>query len=389
MVICVLLFVISAFTAFYAMVGYPIVLLLIDKLKKPQKHSKDYGYEPTISYMITAHNEEEIIQKKLENSIEIDYPKEKIEILVVLDNCTDNTEIVVDNFIYRHPEYKIRKYHAVKHLGKLNAQNEAQKTIKSELIVMTDANTMVKKNAIRELAASFTSDDIAYVCGKLSYINQEDNLTGDSESTYWNLELKIRDIESRLKKIENGNGALYACKNKAYVDFEPIRCHDSAMPYYFAMHGKRAIFNPEAIAEERPGQSNNDEFDRKVRMNREFIHLPARDLKTINIFKYGWFSFIYFGHKTCRHNLWLAHLIALLSSVVMAVLKIKIGIVLVILQLLFFIVTLCQIKVSVKNRFIRMAGYYGMTVLAQFVAIYKGITGQSKPTWEKVDSTRQ
>lgn len=388
MVVWYVLFAISAFVAAYAMVGYPIVLTVIDKCFHPKKHEKDFTYQPTVTYMITAHNEEEVIETKLKNALELDYPVDKFEILVVSDNSTDGTNDIITSFIEQHPGRNMRVYYSVNHMGKLNAQNEAHKTVSNEILVMTDANTMLKKDAIKELVACFTSDDIAYVCGKLVYTNAEENLTSDSESTYWNLELRMRDIESRLQTIANGNGALYACRTSDYVDFDPIRCHDSAMPYYYAMNGRRAIFNPDAVAMEKAGESNEDEFNRKVRMNREYVQLPLRDIKTINVFKHKWFSFIYFGHKTCRHELWLAHLIALISSAVLAWMGSLFGLVTLILQIIAIIMVLLQMKNSVKNRLVRMVGYYGMTVLAQYVALYKGITGQSKPTWEKVDSTR-
>lgn len=388
MILLYVIFGISVFIVFYAMVGYPILLILLDKIKKLPKHKKNLDYEPTVTYMITAHNEEKIIEKKLQNSLELDYPKEKLEILVVSDNSTDNTNQIIEKFKEEHPDDNIRIYYSVKHMGKLNAQNEAHKTVNSEILVMTDANSMTDKNAIKELVSFFTGPEVAYVCGKLAYVKSEENLTSDSESTYWNLELKVRDIESRLQTIANGNGALYAVRTKDYVDFEPIRCHDSAMPYYYAMHGRKAIFNPDAVTYEKTSGNNQDEFNRKVRMNREYVQLLGRDLKTINVFKHKWFSFIYFGHKTCRHQLWFAHLLAFIASLILAINCDVFGIVTLVGQILFAIITLMQLKNGKKNKLIRMIGYYGLTVLAQVVAMYKGLTGQTKPTWEKVDSSR-
>lgn len=388
MIFLYVIFFVAVFVVFYAMVGYPILLILIDKIKKPPKHLKNNEYEPTVTYMITAHNEEKIIEKKLLNSLELDYPKNKLEILIVSDNSTDSTNEIIEKFKEEHADENIRIYYSVNHLGKLNAQNEAHRTVSSEILVMTDANSMTDRRAIRELVSYFTSPDIAYVCGKLAYVKSEENVTSDSESTYWNMELKVRDIESRLQTIANGNGALYAVRTEDYVDFEPIRCHDSAMPYYYAMNGRKAIFNPMAITYEKTSGNNQDEFNRKVRMNREYAQLLGRDLKTINVFKYGWFSFIYFGHKTCRHQLWSSHLVAFIISFIMAIKGSLFGIVALIGQIIFLIITLLQLKKGAQNKIIRMIGYYGLTVLAQAVAMYKGVTGQSKPTWEKVDSSR-
>lgn len=386
--ICVIIWLISAFFIFFAMAGYPCLLILLDKTLKFKQNKRISGFEPTVSYLISAHNEQEIIQEKLINALNIDYPRNKFEIIAILDNCTDNTESIVEKFILEHPEANIRINKSKLHLGKLNAQNETVKTVSSEMLVMTDANSMFKPNAVKELMSYFTGDDVAYVCGKLAYVNPNNSLTTDSESTYWNLELRVRDIESRIKTIANGNGAIYACRTRDYVDFSPMNCHDSIMPYYFGLNKKRALFNPSAVAEEKAGQENKDEFSRKVRMNREYVSLPKRDIKTINVFKYGKFSLIYFGHKICRHLLWFNHLLAFLCSLVLTIMGSVFGYITLLPQLLLISFTVLQFKFEINNKLFRMLGYYGMTILAQYVAIYKGLKGDFKPTWEKVESTR-
>ena len=214
MIIPIILGAICAFVIVYAMVGYPIVLKLLDKILKPSEHKQDLTYEPTVSYMIVAHNEEKVIADKLINATEVDYPFDKFQIIVASDNSTDKTNEIVSNFITEHPELSITLYCSKEHKGKTNAQNEAQKIASGEILVMTDANTMLKPDAIRELVSYFTSEDIAYVSGKLEYSNSLDNATSASESTYWDLDLTMRDIESRIKTITAGNGALYACRNK-------------------------------------------------------------------------------------------------------------------------------------------------------------------------------
>lgn len=132
---------------------------------------------------------------------------------------------------------------------------------------MTDANSMFKEDAVAELVSSFVSDEIAYVTGRLSYY-QNDFVSSSSEETYWEGDLQQRMIESGLHSVTAGNGAIYACRNSLYHDFEPIRCHDSAMPRYYAKKGLRSIYNEDAIAFEKAGETDNDEFKRKVRMNR-------------------------------------------------------------------------------------------------------------------------
>ena len=253
---------------------------------------------------------------------------------------------------------------------------------------MTDANSILKEDSIRSLVASFSDDKIAYVCGKLVYVNKGETNTADSESAYWNLDLKMRDIESRIFCITAGNGAIYACRNTLYYDFPPIECHDSAMPTHYIANGNISLFNPSAIAYEKAGEVDADEFKRKVRMNRSLINAYKLSFKFMNLPKYGWFSLFYFGHRTCRYFLWLFHILAFVSTIWMFFLGSSFGLVLTILQIIIIFITIYQIGIGFSNKVLRMSGYYGMTIAAQYVAIWKSITGQSKATWEKAESTR-
>ncbi len=378
----------SALFVFYAMVGYPILLILINKIFRPKKIEKDYSYEPKVSYMIVAHNEEKCIFNKLENILSFDYPLDKIQVLVASDFCTDNTDMIVQEFINEHPELCIVLNKSKEHKGKTNAQNETQKLATGEILIMTDANSIFEKKAIRELVVCFSKKDISYVCGQLRYSNTE-NVTASSESTYWNLDLKMRDIESRFQTITAGNGSIYAVRNSEYIDVNPIRCHDSEFPYIYALKKNRALTNPDAISFEKAGEDNKDEFKRKVRMSRTILDIFKRMWKPLNVFKYKWFSLFYFGHRTTRYLLWFNHLLFFVASIVFTVLCHHIvGGILVGLQLLFFLLGIVSIKYKFKFKLVRLIGYYSMTVLAQFVAACKQLAGKSKPVWEKAESTR-
>ena len=388
MIAFLVVFFLSAFVVAYAMVGYPLLLKFLDKILRPRPIERATGYEPTVTYMIVAHNEETVIEKKLENAIQLDYPEEKIQILVASDNSTDKTNTIVESFIATHPDRNIVLYCSQEHKGKTNAQNEAQKKATGEILVLTDANTILHLDAIRQLVSSFSNEDIVYVSGKLEYSNADDNLTSNSESTYWDMDLSMRDTESRIWTITAGNGALYACRNNLYIDFEPISCHDSIMPYTYSKQGKRAIFNPNAVAVEKAGETNEDEYKRKVRMNRDLFDMLSWGFSVLNPFKYGWFSVFYFGHRTCRYLLWAAHILLLLSSLALAISGLTAFWSVFGLQVAFFIIAGIALKTRIDTPIIRMMGYYGMTVFAQVNAVWNIMTGKAKPTWEKAESTR-
>lgn len=388
MLYVIILMGISCFVIFYAMIGYPITLLLIDKISENDSIKKDYNYEPAVTYMIVAHNEEDVIYKKMENALELDYPKEKLQILIASDYSTDKTDAIVEKFANDNQDYDIILYRTLEHKGKTNAQNEAFGISTGEIVVMTDANAILNRNAIRELVASFTSDDIVYVCGRLEYSNIE-NETSESESQYWNLDLKMRDIESRIQTITAGNGSIYAVRKKEYIITPPIRCHDGYLPFQYALKEKRSIFNPDAISYEKAGEDNRDEFKRKVRMNRTILEIFNSAPKVMNPLKYKWFSLFYFGHRTCRYLLWLMHIIFFGASIVLLFLcQSVIAWLIVIAQVIGLGLGIVSINHQLRNKYIRMIGYYSMTVIAQMVAAFKQITGQTKATWEKAESTR-
>ena len=376
MVFIKVVFWICVFVIFWANIGYPISIILLDKILKKKKLPKKLNYEPSVTIMIVAHNEEKVIKEKLENVLNLDYPKEKLEILISSDNSTDATNYIVKEFIDNHKERKIVLYEVKERKGKTNAQNEAAKLVKNEILIMTDANSMLKQNAVKELVSSFYDDTIAYVTGRLCYVNSKDNDTSKAENTYWDLDTKIRDIESRIQTITAGNGALYACKTKEYYDFELIQCHDSSMPLYYALKQKRAIANHEAIAYEKAGENIQDEFKRKVRMNRIILSSILPDIKILNIFKYKWFTFFYLGHRTCRYLLWLMHIVAYITSAILLKQN-YLYLLAFILQTLVYLVAIINMKFKLNSKILNMAYYYCMTIIAQIIGVKNILKGKA------------
>ena len=380
-----ILFWISIFMIFWANIGYPISILILGKIIK-RKNKTIANNEKSISIIITAHNEEKVIQQKLENVISLDYPKEKVEIIVTSDNSTDKTNEIVKEFIKNHPTENIKLYKVKKRMGKTNAQNEAIKIAQNDILIMTDANAIIKNDEIKELVKSF-GENISYVTGKLEYINGDLSETSNSEKQYWDLDTKIRDIESNIQTITAGNGALYACIRKEYYNFKPIQCHDSAMPLYYALKGKRAIANHKAIAYEKAGENTKDEYKRKVRMSRIVLSSILPSIKILNVFKYKWFTYFYLGHRTSRYLLWFNHIMLLITNLVLYN-QGKIYIISLIFQLAVYIIVIIKLLTNVNNKIINIMYYYCMTIFAQIKGVINTIIGKNKPFWEKAESTR-
>lgn len=387
MIILIAFWCLAVFIVFWAMIGYPLSLLVIDRILN-RENTKDYSYEPTVTIMVVAHNEEKVIEEKLQNLMDTDYPKEKLEFLIASDFSTDKTDKIVEEFIKSHPTNKMRIHKSINHYGKTNAQNETQALCNSEILVMTDANSMFEPNAVRELISFFSDSSIAYVSGQLRYKNTDENGTAKSEGFYWKLDLMCRRIESKIQTITAGNGAIYAVRNKDYVCIKPIDCHDSKFPVIFALKKKRAVYNPDAIAYEKAGEVNKDEFKRKVRMNRIILRFILPDIRILNVFSYHWFSYFYFGHRTCRYLLWIMHLIVLLINIPLALIGGWFWIIVLGIQLLFYYMAWLGWITKSSNKILHIITYYCMTILAQWKGVINLITGKAKPVWEKAESTR-
>lgn len=381
-----ILFWINTILIVFGMIGYPLSLIVIGRIFIDKRNEKNYEFIPNVTLVIVAHNEEKVIKKKLENVVSIDYPKDKLEIIVSSDNSDDKTNIIVQKFIEYNKGFNIRLYEVKARKGKTNAQNEAIRTANGEIIVMTDANAILDRFAIRELVSSFINEDIVYVTGQLIYTNN-DEWTSKSESTYWNLDLKMRDIESRIQTITAGNGALYACRLNEYVEFNAIDCHDSIMPIYYALKHKRAISNPDAKAFEKAGETEMDEFARKVRMSRKLITRILPSIKILNVFKYKWFSYFYLGHRTIRYLLGPLHILVYLTNMFM----LQMGWfyqVCFFCQTIFYFGAVVKMVAKIDNKVLNMIYYYCLTLIAQLKGMYNQLTGKSKPFWEKAESTR-
>ena len=250
----------------------------------------------------------------MDNVLTLNYPKDKYNILITSDNSTDKTNEIVENYAKEY--FNIQLYKVKERKGKTNAQNKAAKLVKSEILVMTDANSILHKECLNHLVGSFT-EDVSYVTGRLVYSNTDENTTSKTENSYWDVDTRVREIESRLQTITAGNGALYAVKTVDYHDFDPLMSHDSAMPLYYALKGKRAIANHKAIAYEKAGENNEDEVNRKVRMSRIVLKFILPDIRILNFIKYKWFTYFYLGHRTSRYLLWFNHILSYLLNIVL------------------------------------------------------------------------
>ena len=266
--------------------------------------------EPTVSVIVAAHDEEAVIERRLENLLALDYPRERLEIVVASDASTDRTHDLVRSF----GERGVRLL-ACERGGKVAAQDRAVRETSGDVVALSDANATWAPDALRQLVRSFADPDVAYACGRLVL---QDAAGNNKEGAYWRYELWLRESESRLHSVTGGNGSIYAVRREDYVEVDPRFGHDLAFPYLMVQRGRRAVYDPEALAFERPTPTVETEYRRKVRMFEHCWLITLRGSLLRRLPPVYWVEVV--SHRLLRYGSGLLHLVLLGTAAALAAL---------------------------------------------------------------------
>lgn len=290
-----LLFWICALLVAYPYAIYPVVLVAINRLGGRRAHSPDTGYEPTISVILPVHNEARRIGAKIANMLALDYPHQKMQILVIGDGCTDDT---LERAQAAGPG-TVTVIPLAERGGKAAGLNAGLERATGEIIVFTDAGIMLDEQSLRHLIGHFTDPQIGCVSG-------EDYIEGsETEGLYGKLELLLRREEARLHSIAGASGCFYAQRRELCEPFRAGMAPDFLSVLNVVRQGKRALAEPLARGSMTATSSQKAEFTRKVRTFLRGITALFGNAGLLNPFKHPGFSFILWSHKLMR---WLAPL---------------------------------------------------------------------------------
>jgi cellulose synthase/poly-beta-1,6-N-acetylglucosamine synthase-like glycosyltransferase len=285
----------SVGTVVFVTAGYPIFLALAAPLLRRPWHVHDA--EPLVSLIIAAHNEERAIGKKLDNALGLDYPRDRLEIIVASDGSTDRTDPICQSFADRG--VVLRRF---PRMGKTGIQNAVAKTAAGEILVFSDANAMYQPDAIRKLVRNFSDPQVGCVCGQLMYRVEREG-AGKCERRYWDYEKFMKRRESELSSLIGANGSIYAVRHVDYVEIPDDLISDFVEPLMLVARGRRVVYEPEAISIEDASTSYADEFRRKVRILTRSINGLLHMRALLNPFGYGIFSLQLLMHKLLRYLL--------------------------------------------------------------------------------------
>jgi cellulose synthase/poly-beta-1,6-N-acetylglucosamine synthase-like glycosyltransferase len=344
--------------------GYPLAAAALARLRARPVRKQDVT--PSVSVIVAAHNEEDVIERRLENLLALDYPAEQLELVVASDASTDRTDELVE------AEPRVRLIRCPRG-GKVAAQNQAVRETRGEILAFSDANTQWKPDALRKLVRNFADPDVAYVCGGHFYEAADGT---NREGTYWRFEAWLRRNESALGSITGGIGPIYAVRRSDYVDVDPRFGHDLALPYLMVQRGRRAVFEPEAVAWEKPSRDIEDEYRRKVRMFEHcwLIVLRGKMLRGLG----PTYLLEILSHRHLRYASGLLHLVLLGSSIAL----VREG-------LMYQIALGAQLLVLLAAALgVGIARYYVLVTWATVVSLARYLRFGVPAVWAKAEGTR-
>jgi glycosyltransferase involved in cell wall biosynthesis len=282
--------------------GYPLAAAALARARRRPVRARDVT--PHVSVIVAAHDEEEVIDRRLRNLLELDYPPEKLDIVVASDASADRTDEIAESFAPR-----VRLVRAPRG-GKVAAQNLAVRETDAEVVAFSDANATWAHDALRKLVRNFADPEVAYVFGRL---NLQDAAGGNREGLYWRYETWLRAQESLLHSTTGGFGSIYALRRSDYVEVDPRFGHDLALPYVMVQHGRRAVYEPDAHAFETPTPTNEAEYRRKVRMFEHCWLITLRGRMLRRLPPLYWVGIV--SHRHLRYASGLLHVVALATNV--------------------------------------------------------------------------
>jgi biofilm PGA synthesis N-glycosyltransferase PgaC len=290
----------SIFLVFYSYFGYALLVWVFINVRKKNQHrivDENAGFEPPVSLIVAVYNEEDVLKKKIENCLEIDYPKNKLKLIFVADGSTDNSAAIIKQYPQIELLYKPERQ------GKVAAINRTMTTVSTDYVIFCDANTFLNKDCIKEIIKHYRDEKIGAVAGEKKVVVPAtlNKPVKDGEGLYWKYESKLKKIDSEFYSVVGAAGELFSIRTKL---FEPVPSEVLLDDFIISMNickkGYRVIYEPKAYAMEAPSLTMKDEQKRKIRISAGGFQSVIMLKGLLNIFKYGKLSFLYISHRVSR-----------------------------------------------------------------------------------------
>jgi cellulose synthase/poly-beta-1,6-N-acetylglucosamine synthase-like glycosyltransferase len=380
----------------WTQVGYALAIALLAQVASPWRRPGRAGASPSlraagngamrppppsVSLIVAAHDERDAIEAKVRNALALDYPRERLQVIVACDGCGDDTarraRTAGADLVLELPRG-----------GKIAAQDAAVERARGELVAFSDANALWEPDALRWLAGAFEDPRVGYACGQVRF----EQLAGpggatNQEGLYWRYETSLRERESRLSSITAGNGAIYATRRESYIVVDPIMGHDLSFPFNMVKRGWRAVHVPQARAVERMVPSIEGELARKRRMMSHTWPIVLRGgMLSPRGYTVGYASMI-FSHRVLRYCTPLLHALALAANAALVAAGAP-AIYTVTLALQLALLGAAALGAMLRMRVLLIARYYVLTTLSPALGLWDWLRHGTTPYWEAAEGTR-
>jgi cellulose synthase/poly-beta-1,6-N-acetylglucosamine synthase-like glycosyltransferase len=360
----------------YTHLGYPLALRVLVGLRRhPTLRPGAWEELPIVSLVIAAYDEEEVIGAKIANALALEYPRERLELIVASDGSADAT-------VERARAAGADAVLDLPRGGKVAAQNAGAERASGEILAFSDANSVWAPDALRHLVEPFADPAVGYVCGQVRFL---DSRGGNLEGSYWRYEMAVRELESGLAGVTAGNGAIYAVRRGSYIPLPPAGSHDLSLPFLLAKRGVRSLYVPWAAAEEKMVPTLEGEFARKRRMMVGLWDIVVGEGMLSPRGYSPLYAFELVSHRLLRYLTPLLHLVVLASNVALlgegwvytATLAVQLAVV----------------AAAILGRWLplaplRVARYYVMTTASIAAGLWDRFRHGPPGTWEKAEGTR-
>lgn len=391
MLIFQIVFWLLLFIVFYTYIGYGILLYLLVRIKRilPGKKTAtaDDSYEPDVTLFIAAYNEKAVIAEKMQNCLELEYPREKLHITWVTDGSDDGTYEMLSGYD------GIEVFHTPARSGKIGAMNRGMKFVKTPLVIFCDANTMLSRSSVRRIVARFSDPGVGCVSGeKRIFTRDKESAAGAGEGIYWKYESTLKKWDAELNSVTGAAGELFAIRTGLFEEMEKDTLLDDFMiSMRIVMKGFTIQYDPDAYAMEAPSAGIKEELKRKIRISAGGLQSVVRLAPLLNPFRHGIISFQYFSHRVLRWTLAPLSLLLLIPvNIILAVSEAGnepgIYTILLVFQAAFYLAALTgwyleNRRIRVKILFIPY--YFFIMNLSVFLGLRRLMRGSQSVNWAR------
>jgi cellulose synthase/poly-beta-1,6-N-acetylglucosamine synthase-like glycosyltransferase len=377
-----ILFWTSAAAVFYAYLGYPLLLILADRFRR--REVRRGACEPRVTVIITAYNEERDLAAKLENTLALDYPREKLEVVVASDCSTDGTDDIVRTFAARG----VRLHRQPQRLGKTAAQNAAVELACGEVLLFSDATTFYRPDVLRAIVPNFADSSVGCVAGRLLYLDPaaEGSNVGRGARAYWDYEVFLKERESRVNSLIGVSGCLYAVRRAAYVPLYHEACSDFIIATKMVEQGLRAVYEPAAVCTEETNRRPGKELRMRVRVITQTISDLSRHRAMLNPLRGGFYAVQLLSHKVARYLVPFFLVAAFASAAWLAPRSLFYAAAFA-AQVCLYLAAAASwalARAGVESRLLSLPQYFVLANVAAVIACYEYSRGERYASWEPV-----